>query len=180
MKGSEMPDNDLEIKPVEWFSCTAIGKPGERTFFIKARGNDREVALLVEKVQLQTLVVGFEELINDIREKYPHLPEARGQLDAEAMKINPPVDPLYRVGEVGLAYAEDEDLAIILFREILTTQQSQDNLRVVRLWTTRSQIIEFSEWAKMIINSGRQLCPQCREPMDPEGHLCPKKNGHRK
>jgi len=175
-----MPEKDIEIKPVEWFSCTAIGKPGERTFFIKARGSGQEVSLLLEKIQLQTLVVGIEEFLDEIHEKYNGLLDAQSQLDAAAMKIEPPVDPLYRVGEVGLAYAEDEDLAIILLREILTTQESQDDLRVVRLWTTRSQLLEFSDWAKTIINSGRLICPQCGEPMDPEGHLCPKKNGHKK
>jgi predicted nucleic acid-binding Zn ribbon protein len=23
------------------------------------------------------------------------------------------------------------------------------------------------------------LCPQCSQPMDPEGHFCSRKNGHR-
>jgi uncharacterized repeat protein (TIGR03847 family) len=175
-----MPEHDIEIKPADWLSCVAIGKPGERTFFVQARGNDRKVSLLVEKIQLQSLVAGIEEFLADIAVKYDGLEDASGEYDAGTMKVDPPVDPLYRVGEFGLAYAEDEDLAIILFREILTTQENQDDLRVVRVWATRSQLVVFSEWAKFIINSGRLICPQCGEPMDPDGHLCPKKNGHKK
>lgn len=175
-----MPEHDIEINPADWLSCVAIGKPGERTFFIQVRGNDQKVSLLVEKIQLQSLVVGIEEFLAEINEKYKGLEAVNGNYNADSMKIDPPVDPLYRVGEFGLAYAEDEDLAILLFREILTTQEIQDDLRVVRAWVTRSQLVVFSDWAKLIINSGRLTCPQCGEPMDPAGHLCPKKNGHKK
>ena len=174
-----MPDQDIEFNPAEWVSCVAIGKPGERTFFIQARSNEQKVSLLVEKIQLQSLVLGIEEFIGEIKEKYSDLEAAIGKYDKRSMQIDPPVDPLYRVGEVGLAYAEDEDKAIILLREIMTTQETQDDLKVVRLWVTRSQLIVFADWAKNIISSGRLICPQCGEPMEPEGHLCPKKNGHK-
>lgn len=174
-----MPESDIEIKPANWLSCVAIGKPGERTFFIQARDRDREVSLLVEKIQLQSLVLGIDEFLEDIDEKYEGLEAAESDYDPGEMRVDSPVDPLYRVGEFGLAYADDEDLAIILFREILTTQENQDDLRVVRVWATRSQLVIFADWAKSIINSGRLTCPQCGEPMDPDGHLCPKKNGHK-
>lgn len=175
-----MPEQDIEINPTNWISCVAIGKPGERTFFIKGVGTDREVSLLLEKIQLQSLVMGIEEFLHDIDAQYSNLEPANEEYDLESMKIDPPVDPLYRVGEVGLAYAEDEDRVIIHLREILTSQTSQDDLRVVRFWVTRSQLVALSDWAKQVIKSGRQVCPQCGEPMDPEGHLCPKKNGHKK
>jgi uncharacterized repeat protein (TIGR03847 family) len=175
-----MPEQDIEIKPVDWVSSVAIGKPGERTFFIQARGSGQKVSLLLEKIQLQSLVQGIDDFLGEIKEKYADLETPDIHYDASSMVVEPPVDPLYRVGEVGLAYAEDEDLSIILLKEILTTQEGQDDLRVVRLWVSRSQLAVFADYAKTVINSGRLICPQCGEPMDPFGHLCPKKNGHKK
>jgi uncharacterized repeat protein (TIGR03847 family) len=175
-----MPEQDIEIKPVDWVSCVAIGKPGERTFFIQARGSDQKVSLLLEKIQLQSLAQGIDDFLSEIKEKYTDLAAPEMKYNPGSMTVDPPVDPLYRVGEVGLAYAEDEDMAIILLKEIMTTQEVQDDLRVVRLWVNRTQLAVFSDWAKTVINSGRLICPQCGEPMDPAGHLCPKKNGHKK
>lgn len=175
-----MPELDIEIKPVDWVSSVAIGKPGERTFFIQARGNGQKVSLLLEKIQLQSLVQGIDDFLGEIKEKYTDLAEPDVKYNPGSMTVNPPVDPLYRVGEVGLAYAEDEDMAIILLKEILTTQEGQDDLRVVRLWVSRTQLAVFADYAQTVINSGRMICPQCGEPMDPAGHLCPKKNGHKK
>jgi hypothetical protein len=34
-------------------------------------------------------------------------------------------------------------------------------------------------WGMNVAAHGRPTCPQCGEPMDPEGHFCPKKNGHK-
>lgn len=175
-----MQDMEIEIKPVTWVSCDAIGKPGERTFYIAARGEENEAAVvLVEKVQLQTLVPAVAEFLEELHSRYADLEAEDTGYDAAGMRILPPVDPLYRVGEIGLAYAEDEDFAVILLREVMTTQESEEELRSVRLWVRRSQLAALADWAQKVINQGRKICPQCGEPMDPAGHLCPKKNGHK-
>ena len=94
------------------------------------------------------------------------------------MHILPPVDPLFRVGELGLGYDADNDLLILVAREQSRDEEETDDTRVVRFWCTRSQLRAMSSWGIEIASRGRPLCPQCREPMDPEGHFCPKKNGH--
>jgi uncharacterized repeat protein (TIGR03847 family) len=50
---------------------------------------------------------------------------------------------------------------------------------VVRFWCTRLQIRRLADWSREVINRGRPICPQCGQPMEPEGHFCPKKNGHK-
>jgi hypothetical protein len=30
-----------------------------------------------------------------------------------------------------------------------------------------------------LVRAGRPACPLCGNPMDPEGHSCPRTNGHR-
>jgi len=30
-----------------------------------------------------------------------------------------------------------------------------------------------------VAGQGRPICGNCGEPIDPEGHFCPKRNGHK-
>ena len=91
----------------------------------------------------------------------------------------PPVDPLFRVSEFGLAYDSSRDVVILVARESAIDEQNEENGGVIQFWCTRSQIHALARWGLEISTRGRPLCPQCREPMDPEGHFCPKKNGHK-
>jgi len=36
----------------------------------------------------------------------------------------------------------------------------------------------FVERANDLMKAGRPSCPVCSRPMDPEGHVCPRSNGH--
>ncbi len=100
--------------------------------------------------------------------------------EEEKMHIHPPVDPVFRAGEIGLSYDSEDDKAIIVIREVLTNQESDAEVSEVRYWCTRSQLAAMSKWGVELTSRGRPICPQCGEPMDPAGHLCPKKNGHKK
>jgi uncharacterized repeat protein (TIGR03847 family) len=87
---------------------------------------------------------------------------------------------LFRVGQLGLGYDPEEDLVALELRELAEAEgQSADDLNVVRLWCTRSQIRALANWGLEISSRGRPLCPQCGQPMDPAGHFCAKKNGHK-
>ena len=33
--------------------------------------------------------------------------------------------------------------------------------------------------ALRVLAAGRPPCPLCGQPLDPQGHLCPRRNGHR-
>jgi uncharacterized repeat protein (TIGR03847 family) len=95
------------------------------------------------------------------------------------MHIHPPVDPLFRVGELGLGYDPEKDLVVLVTRELIPEDQDPETASVVRYWCTRSQMRALCRWGLEVASRGRQTCPQCGEPMDPEGHFCPKRNGHK-
>ncbi len=174
-----MPQIDLDLDPVTYLTVDAIGKPGERVFFIQGSKEDQVVTLLVEKIQVQTLSIGIEQFLTEIQQQYPDLPEASTEYDEDLMRIQPPVDPLFRVGEVGLGYDAEHDKMVLVAREILLGDQQAEDANVVRFWSTRSQMRALGRWGVEVANQGRPLCPQCGEPMDPAGHFCPKKNGHK-
>ena len=113
-----MPRVEIDLNPVTHIITDAIGKPGERTFYIQAWQEDHVVSVLVEKVQIQTLAIGIEQFLSELATRYPDLPQASEEFDEEKMHIHPPVDPLFRVGELGLAYDADRDLLILVAREV--------------------------------------------------------------
>lgn len=173
-----MSPEELDLQPVTHISVDAIGPPGKRVFYLQGWQDDRRVTLIVEKFQIQSLAIGLEQFLLEIEEKNPQLSPASGDYQEEHMHILPPVDPLFRVGELGLGYDAENDLLILVAREQAREEADTEDARVVRFWCTRSQLRAMSNWGIEIASRGRPLCPQCREPMDPEGHFCPKKNGH--
>ena len=173
-----MPATELDLRPVTHITTDAIGQPGKRVFYIQGWQNERTITIIVEKIQIQSLAVGLEQFLSEIQEKFPDLPEASADYDEDQMRIHPPVDPLFRVGELGLGYDTDSDLAVLITRELLAEGQDPEEASVVRFWCTRSQLRAMCHWGMEVASHGRPLCPQCGQPMDPEGHFCPKKNGH--
>jgi uncharacterized repeat protein (TIGR03847 family) len=174
-----MPRFEIDIDPVLQITADAIGQPGERVFYLQATTTDRTITLLIEKIQLQTLAIGLEQFLNEVYDRHDNLPEASAAFDEVNMHITPPVDPMFRVGELGLAYDSTRDSVVLVAREIVTGGDDPEEGGVVRFWCSRSQMRALCAWGLVIGSRGRPICPTCGEPMEPEGHLCPKKNGHK-
>ncbi len=176
-----MPRFELDLNPVSHITADAIGAPGQRVFYIQGwqESDLQPVTIILEKVQLQSLAVGVEQFIAEIARQKPDLPQASADYAEEKMHISPPVDPLFRVGEIGMGYDSEQDLVVLLMREIVLEGGAPEEAAVVRFWCTRSQIRALARWSVEVVSRGRPLCPQCGAPMEPEGHFCPKKNGHK-
>jgi uncharacterized repeat protein (TIGR03847 family) len=174
-----MPPNEIDVRPVSHITCDALGQPGKRVFYIQGWQGKRTVTLIVEKVQLQSLAVGLEQFLAEVYEKYPTLPDAAADYEEDKMHIQPPVDPLFRVGELALAYEIEHDMVVLVLRELVGEEQQDEEASVVRFWCTRPQLRAMCSWGMEVAGRGRPICPQCGEPMEPEGHFCPKKNGHK-
>ena len=176
-----MPRFELDLNPVQHITSDAIGKPGKRVFYLQGwRETDiHPVTVIVEKVQLQTLATGLEQMLTEIAKQKPTLAGFSAEYDEEKMRIPPPVDPLFRAGEMGLGYDADQDQIVILVREIVMEDGDPEEASVVRFWCNRQQASWLAGWSKEVIDRGRPICPQCGQPMEPEVHFCPKKNGHK-
>ncbi|MCA1954207.1 MAG: DUF3090 domain-containing protein [Anaerolinea sp.] len=174
-----MPKYNLELDPVSHISVEAIGQPGERVFYLQGRQGEQIITLLVEKIQIQTLAIGIEQFLFEIAEQIPTLEPPSAEYDEMDMHLMPPFDPLFRVGELGLAYDETRDRMCLVAREALIGQEDPEDLSVVRFWASRTQMLILARWCVELASRGRAICPQCGEPIDPAGHFCPKKNGHK-
>jgi uncharacterized repeat protein (TIGR03847 family) len=176
-----MPRSDLDLNPVQHVTADALGKPGQRVFYLQGwRETDiQPVTVIIEKVQLQTLATGLEQTLAEIAQQNPALKLSSVEYDEDKMHILPPVDPLFRAGEMGLGYDVDQDQVVILVREVVMEDGDPEVASVVRFWCSRQQAGCLAGWSKEVVNRGRPICLQCGQPMEPEGHFCPKKNGHK-
>jgi hypothetical protein len=50
----------------------------------------------------------------------------------------------------------------------------------VRVRITAEAARAFVVRAQRVVAAGRPPCPLCSLPLDPEGHICPRQNGHRR
>jgi len=173
-----MPRFEIDVDPCDHITADAIGSPGQRVFYLQAYQDNRTITVLIEKAQLQSLAIGVEQFLSQISQQNPDLDEASGEFVEDQMRINPPVDPLFRAGEIGLAYDKERDRVVVFTKELLTEEEEPDSAAQVRFWASRSQMRKLARWGADVASRGRPICPQCGQPMEPEGHFCPKKNGH--
>jgi uncharacterized repeat protein (TIGR03847 family) len=53
-----------------------------------------------------------------------------------------------------------------------------DGPDVLRVRVSASAARSFVERAARVVASGRPPCPMCGQPLDPQGHICPRRNGN--
>lgn len=175
-------NREIELLPVTHITADAIGPPGKRVFYLQGTKGDQVVTMIIEKFQLQTLTIGIEQFLAEVRQRIPLLREASDEYDEDRMRILPPVEPLFRVAEFGLSFDGEKDLLGVFAREYPAPPEGSDEPSegmIVKLWCTRDQARALVQWGMEIASRGRPLCEQCGQPMDPEGHFCSRKNGHK-
>lgn len=175
-----MPRLEYDLNPVTRITTGAIGPPGQRVFYLQARRDDVLVTLIVEKLQIQSLAVGLEQFLLELAQQYPDLPEASADYDEAEMELEQPIDPAFRVGQIGLGYDQPTDHVVIVAHELVPEGGDPEQAAVARFWCTRSQLRAVGQWGLELAGRGRPICGNCGEPIDPRGHFCPRSNGHKR
>ncbi|WP_433554415.1 DUF3090 domain-containing protein [Micromonospora zamorensis] len=185
------------FEPPERFVAGTVGPPGERTFFLQARGGGRLVSVALEKVQVSLLAEKLEELLTEAQRRFGvDLPELAPVI-GDNEPLDTPVDEEFRVGTLGLAF--DVDTATVVIEAIEAgevgpevelgdedddeddeddDEEPDEDLDRLRVRLTPQATRQFIERARRVVNAGRPPCPLCGQPLDPAGHLCPRHNGY--
>lgn len=169
----------IELNPVSHITTGFVGQPGKRVFYLQASKGVQVVSVILEKLQVEALAEGVEQFLRDLKERHAELAEPDVSYRAERMALKLPLDPMFRVGQIGLGYDEENDLIVLVATEILTEGRDQEEASVVRVFATRAQMLEVAQHGHAIVTQGRPNCPLCGQPIDSEGHFCPRRNGHR-
>src|SRR6266702_3304770 len=78
-----------------------------------------------------------------------------------------------------LAERIDELLDEVLRRTGGSPEVPADGPGVLRVRITPGAARAFAQRAAKIVAAGRPPCPLCGLPLDTDGHICPRQNGHR-
>jgi uncharacterized repeat protein (TIGR03847 family) len=173
-----MAGSSFDFNPVTHITAGYIGQPGRRVFYLQARGEADLLTLIIEKQQLQALALGIQQFLSEVKEKMPELAEPTADYNPKEMELQKPVDPAFRVGQLGLAYDESHDLVVLVAQEVVVEGRDPEEGASARLFATRSQVLALSQHSLEVIKQGRPICGNCGQPIDPSGHFCPKRNGH--
>jgi uncharacterized repeat protein (TIGR03847 family) len=192
------------FEPPERFVAGTVGEPGDRTFFLQARGGGRVVSVALEKVQVSLLAEKLEELLTEASRRFGvDLPELPVLAINDNDPLDSPVDEEFRVGTLGLAFDVDTSTVVIEAIEAGEGEaevelgaddddeddddvpddddeddEPDDDLDRLRVRLTPEATRAFINRAKRVVNAGRPPCPLCGQPLDPAGHLCPRHNGY--
>jgi uncharacterized repeat protein (TIGR03847 family) len=174
------------FEPPERFVAGTVGEPGDRVFYLQARGGGRLVSVALEKVQVTLLAEKLDELLGEASRRFGVvLPDPEPELP-DNEPLDSPVDEEFRVGTLGLAFDVDTTTVVIEAIEAGETEEEEDeetddeasDLDRLRVRLTPGATREFIERARRVLSAGRPPCPLCGQPLDPTGHLCPRHNGY--
>ena len=177
------------FEPPERFVAGTVGEPGDRTFFLQARGGGRVVSVALEKVQVSLLAEKLEELLTEAARRFGvELPESPALPVHDNEPLDTPVDEEFRVGAMGLAWDGDAELVVVEAQaagdepadESTILEDVEEGPDVLRVRITAAEARAFVERARRVVSAGRPPCPLCGLPLDADGHICPRQNGYRR
>jgi uncharacterized repeat protein (TIGR03847 family) len=174
-----MSSTHYEIRPVERITVGAVGEPGHRVFYLQAGGGGRSLTLRVEKEQVLMLAMSIEQFLGDLQQRFPDLAEADPVYEETDMQLEQPLEPAFHIGNMGLGYDEKEDRLLFILRQAVEEAASREEASEASLWCTREQLLQLARWGVELARRGRPICGNCGNPIDPSGHFCPRKNGHK-
>jgi uncharacterized repeat protein (TIGR03847 family) len=166
----------FDFDDIDTFTTGALGRPGQRTFFLQVRLADQRVNVKCEKQQVAAIAQYVRRLLSD-------LPAPEDRPLPQALELSPPNDADFIVGPIGLAYDQELDRFVLMLEEVVETDEEGEPLPEsiedqgrLRFRLTRGQALAFCDHAEVIVSAGRPTCMFCGQPMDPDGHPCPRMN----
>ncbi len=166
------PPELIELRDVDFITIDTIGPPGQRTFYLQAAQANRIVTLIIEKEHAAALSIAISGLLG----RFGDMEE---EPDLAGMDLIHPVEPLFRVGQLGLGYDQVRDMLVIMAEEVET--EGRRRRIKAHIWADRAQMSALARKSAAVVASGRPICPLCNEPIDPgTKHVCTRGNGRKR
>jgi len=174
--------------PPDRFVTGTVGEPGQRTFFLQASAGGRVVSVALEKVQVAVLADRLGALLLELDRRgiapAGHEPEP----GEDTSPLDEPLNEAFRAGALTLGWDGDAERVLVEARAESEDgepidpdeddDEDEDGPDLLRVRMTAEAARSFVERAVRVVASGRPPCPLCGQPLDPTGHLCPRRNGN--
>jgi len=196
--------------PPDRFVAGTVGEPGQRAFFLQARSGRLVTSVSLEKEQVAILAERIVVLLDELVRTGDWVEAGVVPGVADVDPLEQPLVDEFRVGTMTLSWdADDKRVVIEAFPvgedetepgaaeaggpetpaeapadptaddpETDVAPGAVSEVFVVRLLPAAAR--EFAGRAASVVSAGRPPCPFCGQPLDPDGHLCPRANGHKR
>lgn len=182
----------MESRPVKYplgalrsIEAKTFGEPGHRTFQLVGESGAAYCAVWLEKEQLFQLAIYLQDAIQSLSKEDPEKPSQ----PREAEWTGGETSVEFKAAQLMLSHDAPTNSFYLLAYEGDTAESGEatesgaeaepgDEGASVSFWMTTSQAEALAEEALRICASGRPRCFLCGLPIDPEGHVCPRSNGH--
>lgn len=176
--------NYFDFEEADAFATGAIGEPGQRTFYLQVRAEDRVVSVKCEKQQVAALAEYLRNFLED-------LPDSNAGVDRSTAALTGPIEQDFVLGTVGLGVDRPNMRMVVQLEEMVLPDEDdldedvmfdddddedEDDSTIVRVLLTPAQARAFCDTADLFVNAGRETCKWCGSPKDPVGHACPRFN----
>jgi len=180
--------------PPERFVVGTVGEPGQRTFFLQARAGTRVTSVALEKEQVVALAERVDEMLDEIVRTSagdsPVPAVSPVEMD-DSDPLEQPIEEEFRVGTMTLAWDNSaEQVVLEIFSTESTVEEDEQSeaeedpedeaTEVLEVHLSAASARAFAKRAGSVVAAGRPSCPFCGNPLDPQGHICPRANGFRR
>jgi uncharacterized repeat protein (TIGR03847 family) len=173
-----MPRRLFIFDEPDQFVVGTVGEAGSRAFHLQARKGGTVVSVGLEKTQVAALANRLDELLDAVSAD-------RAATSGEpAIGLAQPVIDLFRVRAMALAWDASNESVVIEaqtqgddadYVEVPDDEPEGPDLLRVRIGPAEAR--DFVRRAEALVSAGRPACPFCGQPLNPEGHFCPRRNG---
>ena len=164
-----MSEPKIQFTNVSFLNAEALGEPGNRIFRITASSGTSKATIWLEKEQLLQVALAVNQLLGNLPE------ESKPNMDIHALEAPESSTLDFKTGKIVLGYDNASGQFMIDAHDIETPEEENAEIRV---WSNQIQIEAFANQALEVCTSGRPICTLCGGSIDPEGHTCPRTNGH--
>ena len=171
------------------FAAGTVGQPGNRTFFLQARASGRVVSVAVEKSQVSALAERLGQLLVEL-DRQGIVEDVEAPIEPDERPLDEPLNEVFRTGSLTLGWDGEAERVLVEARaqiEVESVEEAieaiqkddddEDGPDLLRVRVSAAAARTFVERAHRIVRAGRPTCPLCGNPLEPTGHICPRKNG---
>jgi uncharacterized repeat protein (TIGR03847 family) len=151
-----MSRTEIELRELDFLTIGTIGPKGQRVFHLQAGRGSQIFTFIIEKEQAWALAEAVRQVIDDYDER--HHTKTEVEMAAFDMELREPIQPLFRVAQMGMALDEEARMIILIAQEMVLPAEGEEETPeplVARLWATLPQMRALSLHAIDVVEQGR-------------------------